>query len=84
LREAIAALEASGRSDGAAHAGADAASMQTEIAAEHRALGERQADLGRQQAELGRKQHAAADAARQRILRILEEARASGQVQPVK
>ena len=47
-------------------------------------FGERQAELGRRQAELGHQQRAAADAAHQRIMRLLEEAAAAGQAQPVK
>ena len=60
------------------------AAQQREVAAEQRAIGERQAELGRKQGELGRQQRAAADAARQRIMRVLEEATAAGQAQPVK
>ena len=44
----------------------------------------RQAALGHQQAELGHKQRLAAEAARKRILEILEDAKAKGLAQPVK
>jgi bla regulator protein blaR1 len=60
------------------------AAQQRDVAAEQRALGERQAELGRRQAELGRQQKAAADAAHQRIMRLLQEAVTTGQAQPVK
>jgi bla regulator protein BlaR1 len=93
LREAIATLRKSAVKT-AADAHGDAASLraeaetmaaqQREVAAEQRALGQQQSELGRKQAELGRQQHAAAEAARQRIMRVLEEAAASGQAQPVK
>jgi len=58
--------------------------VQQEVAAQQEGLGRRQANLGREQAELGRQQKAAADAARQRIMRILQDAVAAGQAQPVK
>ena len=60
------------------------AAQQRDVAAEQRALGERQAELGRRQAELGRQQRAAADAAHQRIMRLLQDAATAGQAQPVK
>jgi beta-lactamase regulating signal transducer with metallopeptidase domain len=93
LREAIATLRKSAAKT-AAEAQEEAASLRAEaetmaarqrdVADEQRALGRQQAELGRKQAELGRHQRAAADAARQRIMRVLEEAAAAGQAQPVK
>ena len=47
-------------------------------------IGEERAALGRRQAELGEKQRLAAEAARKRILAIMNEAIANGQAQPVK
>jgi chromosome segregation ATPase len=47
-------------------------------------LGAKQAALGKRQAELGQKQRLAAEAARKRILTILEEARAAGRIETVK
>ena len=58
--------------------------MQAALGRKQAALGERQATLGKQQAELGQKQRIAAEAARKRILSILEDARAKGQIETVK
>ena len=57
---------------------------QRELGQQQATLGAKQAELGRLQAELGAKQRAAAEAARKRVLAILEEARGKGQVEPVK
>jgi beta-lactamase regulating signal transducer with metallopeptidase domain len=94
IREAITALRRHAEARTAADAREQTATLRAETeamaarerdaAAEQRALGQRQAELGRRQAELGRQQKAAADAAHQRIMRILEEATAAGQAQPVK
>ena len=62
----------------------EAAAKQQELGRQQAALGERQAALGHQQAELGHKQRLAAEAARKRILAILEDAKAKGLAQPVK
>jgi chromosome segregation ATPase len=93
LSERIATLRrgagrtADGAQEQAAALRADAEAMadrQREVATEQRALGQQQAELGRRQAELGRRQRAAADAARQRIMKVLHDAAAAGQAQPVK
>ena len=62
----------------------ETAAKQQELGRQQAALGEKQAALGHQQAELGHKQRLAAEAARQRILEILEDAKAKGLAQPVK
>ncbi len=93
LREAVETMRrippgaASEAQDHAASLRADARAMadrQRGIAEEMGALGAQQADLGRKQAELGHQQRVAADAARQRIMRLLQEAAAAGQAQPVR
>ena len=95
LREAIATLRR-GAAKTADEAQAQAAALRAEaevealadrqhdVATEQHALGQQQAELGQRQAELGRRQRAAADAARQRIMQVLQEAAAAGQAQPVK
>jgi hypothetical protein len=94
LREAIASLRkarvettVAGHAD-EARAKADrmreVSDQQRELGRRQAELGERQSALGRQQAELGRRQRIAAEAARARILAILEEARAKGQIETVK
>ena len=62
----------------------ETAAKQQELGRQQAALGEKQAALGHQQAELGHKQRLAAEAARKRILEILEDAKAKGLAQPVK
>ena len=62
----------------------ETAAKQQELGRQQAALGEKQAVLGHQQAALGHKQRLAVEAARQRILEILEDAKAKGLAQPVK
>ena len=62
----------------------ETAAKQQELGRQQAALGEKQAVLGHQQAALGHKQRLAAEAARQRILEILEDAKAKGLAQPIK
>jgi beta-lactamase regulating signal transducer with metallopeptidase domain len=60
------------------------AEKQRDMGRLHAQLAQAQAALGHRQAELGEKQQIAAEAARKRILAILNEAVASGVAQPVK
>jgi chromosome segregation ATPase len=62
----------------------EAAAHQQDLGHKQAALGEKQAALGQKQAALGHKQRLAAEAARKRILVILEDAKAKGLAQPVK
>jgi hypothetical protein len=93
IREALGAVQrAADSTRGDLHK--QSATLQAEaevLRARHRAfgddqaaLGQRQAELGRRQADRGRRQREAAIAASKRIQRLLEEAAAAGQVQPVK
>ena len=99
LKDAIAALERSARAregtEGLALQAEKAAerarlmsqelsTIDQKMMAETQAMAERQALMGREQAELGRAQRTAAEAARERIRKILEEARARGLAESVK